>query len=76
MHQGLVPFPHSLALLLEQFGTGLGGLFATPLVPIGKYVAVLPTVCGLFLHTPHIGEPIELAVEAGEPQAGQQTQTP
>ncbi len=76
MHQGLLLRPHSLAVLLEQFGTGLDDLFANPLVPIGKYVAVLATVYGLFLHIPHSGEPIELAVEADGPQAGQQTQSP
>ena len=48
-----VPLPHSLAVLLEQFGTGLGGLFANPLVPIGKYWVAVATAYGLFQHILH-----------------------
>ena len=74
MHQGLVPLPHSLAVLLEQFGTGLGGLFASPLVPGGKYWVALAIAYVLFQHKPHNGGPIEPAVAVNGPQAGRQIQ--
>ena len=74
MHQGLVPLPHSLAVLLEQFGTGLGGLFANPLVPIGKYWVAVATAYGLFQHMLHNDGLIEPASAVNGLPAGQQTQ--
>lgn len=71
----LAPLPHSLVLLHGHFETGLGGLFASPLVLGGKYWNVLAIVYGLFRRISHSGEPIEPALVVNGPQAGRRIQS-